>query len=159
MRQVKHRPEEPKGGEDVRITVKVTDSDDVNSVTLSYQLVDPGSYVRLNDALYESDWTSVEMTDDGTVGKQGKITDFLLNYTKEADQIFACGPLPMYRAMAQIPELTNKSVQVSLEVRMGCGRGVCYGCSVKTKNGMKKVCEDGPVFELNEIIWDELADM
>jgi dihydroorotate dehydrogenase electron transfer subunit len=34
--------------------------------------------------------------------------------------------------------------------------GVCYGCTVKTKSGLKQVCKDGPVFEMNEIIWDEL---
>jgi dihydroorotate dehydrogenase electron transfer subunit len=53
--------------------------------------------------------------------------------------------------------LENKSVQVSLEVRMGCGVGVCYGCTVKTKSGLKQVCKDGPIFELNELLWDELG--
>jgi dihydroorotate dehydrogenase electron transfer subunit len=41
-------------------------------------------------------------------------------------------------------------------VRMGCGVGVCYGCTVKTKSGSKQVCKDGPVFKLDEILWDEL---
>jgi dihydroorotate dehydrogenase electron transfer subunit len=53
-------------------------------------------------------------------------------------------------------KLEGKPVQISLEVRMGCGLGVCYGCTVKTKNGLKQVCKDGPVFELDDIIWDEL---
>ena len=70
MRQVKHRPEQPKNAEDVTITVKATDSDDVNSVTLSYQLVEPGSYIELNDPLYQSSWTSVAMTDDGAGGDE-----------------------------------------------------------------------------------------
>lgn len=48
--------------------------------------------------------------------------------------------------------LKGKSVQVSLEVRMGCGRGVCYSCTVKTKSGLKQVCQDGPVFDLDELI-------
>jgi len=72
-------------------------------------------------------------TEDGTAGKKGMITDLLPDFVGWADQIFACGPLPMYKAMAQMPELKDKPVQVSLEVRMGCGRGVCYGCTVKTK--------------------------
>ncbi|MFC1919157.1 hypothetical protein ACFLWW_04235 [Chloroflexota bacterium] len=61
----------------------------------------------------------------------------------------------MYKAMAQLSELKEKPVQVSLEVRMGCGRGVCYGCTIKTKQGPKLACEDGPVFNLDDILWDE----
>jgi len=96
-------------------------------------------------------------TKDGTTGKKGMITDLLPDFIGWADQIFACGPLPMYKAMAQMPELKGKPVQVSLEVRMGCGRGVCYGCTVKTKDGLKQVCQDGPVFNLDDILWDELV--
>jgi dihydroorotate dehydrogenase electron transfer subunit len=47
-------------------------------------------------------------------------------------------------------------VQASLEVRMGCGFGVCYGCSIKTKLGMKRVCKEGPVFDIEDIIWQEV---
>ncbi len=98
----------------------------------------------------------MKATEDGTVGYQGMITDLLPDFTDWADQVFACGPLPMYKAMAQMPELKDKPVQVSLEVRMGCGRGVCYGCTIKTRQGLKKVCQDGPVFDLDDILWDEL---
>ena len=97
-------------------------------------------------------------TENGTVGYRGMITDLLPKYVDWADQIFACGPSPMYRTMAQMPELKDKPVQISLEVRMGCGLGVCYGCTVKTKTGPKQVCKDGPVFELNDIVWDEFVD-
>ena len=98
----------------------------------------------------------VETTEDGTVGHRGLVTDLLPDFTGWADQIFACGPLTMYQTMARMPELSNKPVQISLEVRMGCGLGVCYGCTVKTKDGLKQVCKDGPVFNLNDILWDEL---
>jgi dihydroorotate dehydrogenase electron transfer subunit len=98
----------------------------------------------------------ITATEDGTVGKKGMITDLLPDFIGAADQIFACGPLPMYQTMARMPELRNKPVQVSLEVRMGCGLGVCYGCTVKTKNGLKQVCQDGPVFNLDNILWEEL---
>jgi dihydroorotate dehydrogenase electron transfer subunit len=63
----------------------------------------------------------------------------------------------MYQTMAQMPELRNKPVQISLEVRMGCGLGTCYGCTLKTKSGLKQVCTDGPVFDLDDILWDELS--
>jgi dihydroorotate dehydrogenase electron transfer subunit len=76
-----------------------------------------------------------------------------------ADQVFACGPVPMYKAMAQMKELKDKPVQVSLEMRMGCGLGVCYSCTLKTRSGLKQVCKDGPVFDLSDLAginWDEL---
>jgi len=98
----------------------------------------------------------VTVTEDGSVGKKGLITDLLPDFAGWADQVFACGPIPMYKAMAQMPELKGKPVQISLEVRMGCGRGVCYGCTLKTKGGLKQVCMDGPVFDLDDIIWAEL---
>jgi dihydroorotate dehydrogenase electron transfer subunit len=83
------------------------------------------------------------------------VTALLAGSSGRADQNFACGPLPMYRAMSGMPELKNRPVQVSMEVVMGCGRGICYGCTIKTKNGLKKVCQDGPVFDLADIIWEQ----
>jgi len=97
-------------------------------------------------------------TEDGSYGIVGMITDILPDFIDKADQIFACGPLSMYREMSgiiQSPQLKTK-VQISLEIRMGCGIGTCYGCSIKTNHGMKQVCSDGPVFPLNEIIWREV---
>ena len=98
-------------------------------------------------------------TEDGTTGKKGMITDLLPDFARRADQTFACGPSSMYRAMATQGQqlLEAKSVQVSLEVRMGCGLGICYGCTLRTKRGLKQVCRDGPVFELNDILWDDPA--
>jgi dihydroorotate dehydrogenase electron transfer subunit len=100
----------------------------------------------------------VSATEDGTVGYRGKITDLLPQYTGRADQVFVCGPLGMYKEMYSKREelLKDKPTQVSLEVRMGCGLGVCYGCTVKTKKGLKQVCKDGPIFALDDILWDEL---
>ena len=98
----------------------------------------------------------VPVSEDGSVGKKGLITELLPEFTDRNDQVFACGPVAMYRAMAGMPELKGKPVQVSLEMRMGCGLGACYACTVKTKHGLKQVCRDGPVFELDDIIWDEV---
>ncbi len=100
----------------------------------------------------------ITATEDGTAGEKGMLTDILPNLAGWADQIFACGPMSMYKAMATQSQLLPKTkpVQISLEMRMGCGLGVCYGCTVKTKNGLKQVCKDGPVFNLEDILWDEL---
>ena len=89
-------------------------------------------------------------------GRMGKVTILIPDYADWIDQVFACGPVPMYTTMAQMPELRNKPVQISREVRMGCGLGVCYGCTVKTRNGLKQVCKYGPVFDLDDILWEEL---
>lgn len=95
----------------------------------------------------------ITATEDGTSGKRGMVTNLLPDYIDGADQVFACGPVSMYKTMnalsEQLPQL--KSAQISLEVRMGCGLGVCYGCTVKTKNGLRQVCKDGPVFDLDDI--------
>jgi dihydroorotate dehydrogenase electron transfer subunit len=98
-------------------------------------------------------------TEDGSGGKKGMITDILPDFAGGAEQLFACGPLPMYKTMARMAELKDKPVQVSLEVRMGCGVGVCYGCTVKTGNGLRQVCKHGPIFNLEEVLWDKLADI
>ncbi len=97
----------------------------------------------------------VVATEDGSAGRRGMVTDLLAELALEADQIFACGPLAMYKAIAPIikGEKGEKSVQVSMEVRMGCGFGACYGCAIETKAGMRFVCRDGPVFDLKDIIW------
>ena len=113
--------------------------------------------------LYSRDLLPAEVepiiaTEDGTTGKAGMITKLIPNYINMADQVFACGPIAMYKDMAlkkRELKLEGKSVQLSLEVRMGCGLGACYGCTVKTKQGLKQVCKDGPVFELNDILWDD----
>ena len=70
MRQAEHDPEQPRSGEDVKITVKVTDSDGVASVMLAYQLVNPGGYIELNDPAYETGWLAAAMTDGGTAGDE-----------------------------------------------------------------------------------------
>ena len=98
-------------------------------------------------------------SEDGAHGVKGLVTSLCESCADEVDQVFACGPTPMYHTMAKMPQLKGKPVQVSLEVRMGCGFGLCYGCTIKTKQGLKQICKDGPVFEMNDIIWDEFAEI
>jgi dihydroorotate dehydrogenase electron transfer subunit len=104
----------------------------------------------------------IPVTEDGTLGSKGMVTDILPDFLDWADQVFACGPVDMYKAMAEMSlrakrsNLKLKRCQVSLEVRMGCGIGACYSCTINTKYGLKKVCRDGPVFEMNDILWQEV---
>lgn len=89
-------------------------------------------------------------TADGSKGVKGFVTDAISQSGIEADYIYSCGPLPMLKALAQHCECDG---ELSLEERMGCGFGICMGCSIKTKSGAKRVCKEGPVFKKEEIIW------
>jgi hypothetical protein len=68
MRQVEHSPKAPVSGQDVTITMKVTDPEGVSSVTLHYQTVNPGDYISINDSRYATNWQNVPMHDDGLAG-------------------------------------------------------------------------------------------
>jgi len=111
----------------------------------------------LTQNMLPSGVTCVFTTDDGSAGKKGPVTEILPEYMEWADQVFACGPRAMLERMASLPAAGSASVQVSLEVRMGCGSGACYGCSIKTLNGMRRVCREGPVFDIKDIIWQEVS--
>jgi len=108
--------------------------------------------------LLPSDVEIILATEDGSIGRKAKVTDLMDGKIQKADQVFVCGPQAMYLEMAiqYIMLLENKPVQASLEVRMGCGVGACYTCSIKTKQGMMRVCKEGPVFNIKDIIWQEV---
>lgn len=90
------------------------------------------------------------VTEDGSRGKKGFVTDFAIQDIEriKPNVILSCGPKPMLSALRNIKDYR---VEVSLEERMGCGFGACLVCSIKTKNGMKRVCKDGPVFNIKEL--------
>lgn len=94
------------------------------------------------------------VTEDGSQGERGMVTDIAARFANETDQVFACGPTAMYRSLAACPEFREKPVQVSMEVVMGCGVGACYGCTINTISGLKQVCRDGPIFNLRELVWE-----
>ncbi|MDE2745280.1 MAG: dihydroorotate dehydrogenase electron transfer subunit [Chloroflexota bacterium] len=92
-------------------------------------------------------------TEDGSMGRQGFVTELFADYLSWADQSFACGPVPMFRAMTPIVRRDgmNRPVQILMETEMACGTGICYGCAVFTKQGVKLCCKDGPRFELLDV--------
>jgi dihydroorotate dehydrogenase electron transfer subunit len=103
--------------------------------------------------LLPKDVEVLSATDDGSAGHHGPVTELLTDHLPWADQVFACGPKAMFRAMSQVlgKARTSKPVQALLEERMACGTGVCYGCAVFTRRGVRLVCKDGPRFELREV--------
>lgn len=104
-------------------------------------------------ALLPPEVEALSTTDDGSTGRKGNVTDLLPQHLSWADQLFACGPNSMFATMAQVMRSarSHKPVQVLLEEHMGCGTGVCYGCAVFTRKGVRLVCKDGPRFELREV--------
>lgn len=84
-------------------------------------------------------------TMDGSYGQRGVVTDVIKQPTPF---YYACGPMPMLRAVAQKVGVNG---QMSMEERMGCGVGICVGCTINTKNGYKRVCKEGPVFDVDEL--------
>ena len=97
-------------------------------------------------------------TDDGSKGFKGQVTDLLKRVLRLAISdkrlaIYACGPRPMLKEISRISKKHKIPAQVSLEEHMACGIGVCLGCAVNTKEGFKRVCKEGPVFNADEISW------
>ncbi len=96
-------------------------------------------------------------TDDGSAGEKGFVTDILKEHLDEIDEVCACGPIPMLKAVAAVCKGKVKC-QVSLEERMGCSVGACLvcACKTKTKDGIKmtQVCKNGPVYDAEEVFFD-----
>lgn len=90
------------------------------------------------------------VTLDGSVGKKGFVTDAIAEMKPEYDFFYTCGPMIMMKNVCAVLEGEGEA---SLEERMGCGAGFCYGCSCKTLVGTRRICMDGPVFKKSEIIW------
>lgn len=99
-------------------------------------------------------------TDDGSRGFKGKVTDllkkilpFVICHKRLA--IYACGPRPMLKEVSRVSTTYKIPAQISLEEHLACGIGACLGCVVNTKEGFKRVCKEGPVFNAEEIIWPD----
>ena len=99
----------------------------------------------------------VVTTDDGSYKEKGYAIDFMKKDIEEhaVDMIFACGPLPMLKAIRAYAIENNIPCQISLEERMGCGIGACLGCAVKVISGQEPryghVCKEGPVFNAADV--------
>ena len=95
----------------------------------------------------------VVSTEDGSLGRKGRITDFFTPDVYEA--VFACGPEPMLRVIRDICMAADIPCFLSMERHMACGVGACLGCTVRTISGNRSCCSDGPIFNAQEICFDE----
>jgi dihydroorotate dehydrogenase electron transfer subunit len=107
-----------------------------------------------DEVFYENEFAALGArvlvtTADGSYGMRGFVTDAMPE-VGEYTYFYTCGPEPMLRAVCGA---TATEGQLSFEERMGCGFGVCMGCSCETLVGYKRICRDGPVMEKGEIKW------
>lgn len=92
-------------------------------------------------------------TEDGTQGESGFVTNHSVWGKELFDRIASCGPKPMMVAVAKVAREKGISCEVSLENMMACGVGACLCCVEKTTEGNLCVCKEGPVFEINRLLW------
>jgi dihydroorotate dehydrogenase electron transfer subunit len=101
-------------------------------------------------------------TENGSKGRQGFVTspleEYLAGHAKGKFLLMACGPWAMLRATVDLAERYGHPCLVSMENRMGCGLGVCLGCSIRVEGSghaaYERVCTEGPVFRAERVIWD-----
>lgn len=97
-------------------------------------------------------------TEDGSAGTKGNVMNVIEAQGLEADVIFACGPLPMLRAVKKYAAEKGTEAYISLEERMACGVGACLGCVVRTREADRhshvnnaRICTDGPVYAAEDV--------
>jgi dihydroorotate dehydrogenase electron transfer subunit len=114
-------------------------------------------------------------TEDGSMGFQGMISDMVkpvLGEHPKPSGMFACGPVDMLKAIAELAHSQSIPCQVSLESRMACGLGTCLGCVIRVKGTSslrpgvpplgqggfpyERVCKEGPVFDSEEVYWENI---
>ena len=92
-------------------------------------------------------------TEDGSYGEKGYVTQHSILNKIKFEQIYTCGPKPMMMAVAKYAKSNNINCEVSLENMMACGVGACLCCVENTDEGHLCVCKEGPVFNINKLLW------
>lgn len=92
-------------------------------------------------------------TEDGSAGERGFVTNHSVLQSEHFDRIQTCGPKPMMVAVARYAAAAGIDCEASLENMMACGVGACLCCVEKTTEGNLCVCKEGPVFNINKLLW------
>lgn len=95
----------------------------------------------------------VVVTEDGSAGLRGLVTEHVAGYLDWATKLYACGPSAMFASLADTLRKHPRRIrpEILMEERMPCGWGMCYGCAVFTRHGVKLCCKDGPRFPLFDL--------
>jgi dihydroorotate dehydrogenase electron transfer subunit len=103
-------------------------------------------------------------TDDGSAGTRGRVSDVLPGVLERtgSDVVYACGPMPMLRAVADLAAARGIPSQVAVEESMACGIGVCMTCVLPVVGDdgvtrMVRSCVEGPVFAGDRLRWDDVG--
>lgn len=113
---------------------------------LGFQSAEGAFYLKEFQQLGET----LVVTDDGSLGERGRVTDYVDYFLSDIHRFYSCGPTPMLQAVTRV--MGDIPGYISVEERMGCGIGACFACVCKVtdendKKGYRKICVDGPVFE------------
>ena len=92
--------------------------------------------------------------EDGRNALGGRIVDYIFE-PQAYNVIFACGSVPMLKAVKKKCELKKIPCFLSLESRLACGVGACLGCTIRTVKGNRRCCTDGPIFPAGEVLFNE----
>lgn len=92
-------------------------------------------------------------TEDGSAGEKGFVTNHSVLQRERFTLISTCGPKPMMMAVAKYARQANIPCEASLENMMACGVGACLCCVEKTTEGNLCVCKEGPVFNIDRLLW------
>lgn len=113
---------------------------------------------RFLETEFESVSRVYTATEDGSFGTRGTVLDAIRQEKVSGDVLYACGPLPMLRAVKEYAIRENLPCYVSMEERMACGIGACLACVCRTTETdahsnvrNRRICKDGPVFEAREV--------
>lgn len=105
----------------------------------------------------------VVTTDDGSVGVAGRVTDVLPDLIGVGDaDVYACGPMPMLRAVAATTGAHGGRAWLAVEESMACGVGICMTCVLPIRHAdgvtrMTRTCTDGPTFAGDAVRWDAIG--
>jgi dihydroorotate dehydrogenase electron transfer subunit len=104
---------------------------------------------------------TVLSTDDGSLGEKGFVTDAFARRAAASGpgyaRVFACGPMPMFAALARVVERFGVPSEFSTEAAMGCGFGACLGCVIPaTEKPFVISCLEGPILAPQKIAWEKI---
>lgn len=125
-----------------------------NGITPSFLLGAKSKSDLLRIDCFDGVGTTYITTEDGSEGEKG----FVTNHSALNDgwtKIYCCGPAPMMKAVAHIARQRGIDCEVSLENMMACGLGACLCCVENTVKGNVCVCSEGPVFNINQLLWQD----
>jgi len=98
-------------------------------------------------------------TEDAGRGFHGMVTGALQEFLQKDSTgwtLLACGPMPMLKAVHVLAQQRGLPCYVSVDEPMACGYGVCLGCVVPTRDGYKRSCQEGPIFDSRDLVWEAL---